>query len=257
MVRRGADDDSAGELTLIRSFQNGSPIWSKPLTGIDARNAESHIDRTAGAVFIVSVPYDAGPVTGRIRARAGTPVALRTTIDAATPVEVSPLGHLRADDPLAVTTPVNGWGGILVERSANLTGSDIVWRTAGEDRRLASRLPLRDCLDPWPGTATIWCSTPYEPILFAVDTRAPRITRLPSEVPWHWDVKMLGPSVIAATRRGEIQMIDLDTGRAVRLKMPDGDPANVGTLIEGGLATLARRWPALEGTVVVYQNPFE
>jgi hypothetical protein len=183
-------------------------------------------------------------------------MVLRTTSEPETPVEASPLNHLRDDDPLAVTLPMNAWGGMLVERMPWMSSSGIVWRTPREERRLASRMPLK-CAAPWPGTPEIWCLLPDETILFRVDTGTPRLTRLPGDVPWRWDVQMLGPSLIAAWRGEEIQVVDLTTRRGTRLKLPKANLEGSSNLIEGGLATLARRGQAGAGTLVVYQNPFQ
>ena len=61
----------------------------------------------------------------------------------------------------------------------------------------------------------------------------------------------------ARARGDEIQVLDLNTGRGTRLKLPKIDSQASADLIEGGLATLARRWQASTGTLVVYKNPFE
>ena len=127
----------------------------------------------------------------------------------------------------------------------------------GHEQRLGARWSFPDCVSTLAGTEIIWCFSPRSPILYRVDGRAPRLTRVPGEIEAGWQHELLAPSQLAILNGDELEILDLEGRRGVRLTLPERN-GHFLHLARGALATLQRpdsRGPS--GTIVVYRNPFE
>ena len=90
-----------------------------------------------------------------------------------------------------------------------------------------------------------------------MDGRAPRLTRVPGEIEAGWQHELLTPSQLAILNGDELEILDLEARRGVRLTLPERNGHYL-HLAKGAVATLQRpdsRGTA--GTIVVYQNPLE
>ena len=63
---------------------------------------------------------------------------------------------------------------------------------------------------------------------------------------------MLGPSLIAMLSGNELDVLDMNERRGVRLTLPESTGYRDRELARGGLATLTRTGRAPEGTFTVY-----
>jgi hypothetical protein len=241
VLRRGSASHRASQLAEVRPFQGSEPVWSKDLADVGVHDAALNIDRGTGTIFIQ------GDVRGE------SPILFRTTIGADTPIVAHPLRHHEDDRALAIPLSAEGWGGFLVARRSG--GSSAVWWRAGDgERRLAAGLSSLNCIDPPIGTPLLWCVTSGVPILLRIDATAARLERIPGEIPPSWKPTMLGPSRIAMLSGEELDVLDMNERRGVRLTLPESSGSRSRELAPGGLATLTRTGRGPEGTFTVYDE---
>jgi hypothetical protein len=214
-------------------------VWTKDLADVGVHDAALSVDRGTGTIFI------RGDVEGE------SPIVFRTTFGADTPIVAHPLRHHERDRALAIPLSADDWSGFLVARGSGVA-SAVWWRDRDEERRLAAGLSSLDCIDPPPGTPLLWCVTSGLPILLRIDATAPRLERIPGEIPPNWKPMMLGPSLIAMLSGNELDVLDMNERRGFRLTLPESTGYRDRELARGGLATLTRTGRGPEGTFTVY-----